>query len=289
LKIKSVNHFQDAALIYALYDQDSNRYEVGKKVLSRNAANQHEVLEEKLAIKKNGYLETFVVNETAQDVWFDNFRILSTGSLQVQETHGACPDERSDIGKPWGLELTGLGYQYAGVKVNKYLYNGKELIEDNGLQYYDYGARMYDASIGRWGVVDPLASKMPAWSPYSFSFNNPIYFVDPDGQEPTPAEAARMAAHVYGDEKNSILTGGWQVSNRNFGIQLQTDAGLKSLIYERVVKGKVTEYTYATAGTENGKDWGENAKQPLGLSEQYTNAADNAKAISGDLKKTKQN
>ena len=65
--------------------------------------------------------------------------------------------QRNDIGNPWGLELTGLGYQYGGIKDNKYLYNGKELIEDNGLQYYDYGARMYDPAIGRWGVVDPLA------------------------------------------------------------------------------------------------------------------------------------
>jgi hypothetical protein len=39
-----------------------------------------------------------------------------------------------------------LGYQYAGVKVNKFLYNGKELIEENGLQYYDFGARMYSLS-----------------------------------------------------------------------------------------------------------------------------------------------
>lgn len=59
----------EAYLIYALYDKDSNRYEVGKKILTRNAANQHEELEEKLAIKKNGYIETFVVNETGQDVW----------------------------------------------------------------------------------------------------------------------------------------------------------------------------------------------------------------------------
>jgi YD repeat-containing protein len=50
----------EAYLIYALYDRDSNRYEVGKKVLSKNAANQHEVLEEELYISKDGYMETFV-------------------------------------------------------------------------------------------------------------------------------------------------------------------------------------------------------------------------------------
>ncbi len=161
----------EAYLIYALYDEDSNRYEVGKKVLSRNAANQHEELEEKLAIKKNGYIETFVVNETGQDVWFDNFRVLSQGSLLVQETHY----------DPWGLELTGIGYEYAGVKKNKYLYNGKELIEDNGLQYYDYGARMYDPAIGRWGVVDPMAEKAPGLTPFRYGFNNPLTFTDPTG------------------------------------------------------------------------------------------------------------
>lgn len=41
----------EAYLMYALYDQDSNRYEVGKKVLTKNAANQHEVLEEILDIE----------------------------------------------------------------------------------------------------------------------------------------------------------------------------------------------------------------------------------------------
>ena len=115
-----------------------------------------------------------MVNETGQDVWFDNFRVLSQGSLLVQETHY----------DPWGLELTGIGYQYGGIKVNKFLYNGKELIEDNGLQYYDYGARMYDATIGRWGVIDPLSDQMRRHSPYNYAFDNPIRFIDPDGMEP---------------------------------------------------------------------------------------------------------
>lgn len=66
-------------------------------------------------------------------------------------------------------------------RANKYLYNGKELIEDNGLQYYDYGARMYDPIIGRWGVADSLADLAPRWTPYRYGFNNPIRYTDPIG------------------------------------------------------------------------------------------------------------
>jgi len=166
----------EAYLIYALYDNDSNRYEVGKQVLTKNAANQHEVLEENLYITENGYIETFVVNETPEDVWFDDFMLMSTTSPIMQEAHY----------DPWGLELEGIGFQYTGseIKANKYLFNGKELIEDNGLRYYDYGARMYDPVIGRWGVVDPLAEKMRRHSPYSYAFDNPIRFIDPDGMAP---------------------------------------------------------------------------------------------------------
>jgi len=68
----------------------------------------------------------------------------------------------------------------------RYGFNGKEKddeIEGAG-NSYDYGMRIYDPRLGRWSSVDPLAHKMPAWSPYSFCFNNPILFVDPDGAYP---------------------------------------------------------------------------------------------------------
>ncbi|HFE37219.1 MAG TPA: RHS repeat-associated core domain-containing protein [Gammaproteobacteria bacterium] len=80
------------------------------------------------------------------------------------------------------LAKTKVFKQKRGAVGFKYLYNGKEKIAGIGL--YDYGARMYDPSIARWLSVDPLAEEMPSWSPYSYTFNNPIKYTDPDGKIP---------------------------------------------------------------------------------------------------------
>ena len=82
---------------------------------------------------------------------------------------------------PFGSRHT-FGNSYAQT-TNRYKYNGKEEQTSGNLQYLDYGARMYDANIGRWFVQDPLSEKYYAHSPYNYCVNNPVMFVDPDGRD----------------------------------------------------------------------------------------------------------
>lgn len=70
--------------------------------------------------------------------------------------------------------------------VQPYKYNGKELDRKGGLDWYDYGARMYDAALGRWHVVDPMADKDYSWSVYVYCQNNTIKYIDPDGKQVIP-------------------------------------------------------------------------------------------------------
>ena len=74
-----------------------------------------------------------------------------------------------------------MAEQKLGGYSSRYRFTGKELDPLSGL--YDFGARYYDPRLSVWFGVDPLAEKNFAYTPYVYTGNNPIKFIDPDGKD----------------------------------------------------------------------------------------------------------
>ncbi|MEJ1239602.1 DUF6695 family protein [Chryseolinea sp. T2] len=169
-----------AYLNYILFDRNFGVKTSGYKRLSSTPQEtggdvDHERLFfDNLAITEPGYIYIFLSNEetTPVSVFFDDFKVehIKSPIISAQDYY------------PFGLAFN--SYKRENSVTNNHLFTGKEKQDELGLDWYDHGARMYDASIGRWMVSDPLSHKMRRWSPYAYAFDNPVRFIDPEGMAP---------------------------------------------------------------------------------------------------------
>jgi RHS repeat-associated protein len=174
------NGFPRAFLNWILLDEQFNYVPSGSGFIRVEGAGTLVTLaNSNIPITKSGYLFVFLSNESQNtDVYFDNLTIQHVTGPLLEETHYY----------PFGLVMAGISSKAAGKLENKLKYNGKEeqrkeFADGSGLEWLDYGARMYDNQVGRWGMIDEKAVKSMHESPYILCSNNPIIYMDPNGKE----------------------------------------------------------------------------------------------------------
>ena len=130
---------------------------------------------------------------------------------------------------------------------NRWKYNGKELQTTGELGYLDYGARMYDAGLGRWFCADPEAESRFVLTPYHYCSNNPLLLVDKDGKWDTH----------YIDHYNNVI--------------LQTDDGSDDVV--RVPAERMSEFLSVLKASRwdparlNSRGWNDYWKGEFGLAD----------------------
>jgi RHS repeat-associated protein len=176
LTIKDEPNDYQAFLEYTLYDRNYAMVDGGfSRVTAEANFHQERLTIGPIVVSESGYLRVNLSNTTTGNrcVYFDDLKI----------THIPIPIVQEDSYDPFGMTQEALHDERYATVTNKHLYNGKEYQREQNLNWYDYGARMYDPALGRWHVSDPLSEKYSSYSPYQYALNNPIKFVDPDGRD----------------------------------------------------------------------------------------------------------
>lgn len=166
---------------------------------------------EGVEIKKNGYLYIYVSN-TSEDypVYFDDIHIEHIRGSLIEETHYY----------PFGLTMSGISSKAAtNAPANRYKYNGKEeqkeeFSDGSGLEWTDYGARMYDGQIGRFFTQDRFSEKYFSFNPYHYTLNNPIIFIDVNGDSTIYYSAEGAELYRTTDKSANAIT---VIPNKHLG------------------------------------------------------------------------
>jgi RHS repeat-associated protein len=157
----------------------------------------------------------------------------------------------------FGMTMPGRSYQS-----DKYRYgfNGKEKDKDISEGGQDYGMRIYDARIGRFLSVDPIAQEYPELTPYQFASNTPIQAIDLDGLEAaTLTYQARVTAILV---TGSVSLGVAVDVKGNFHLFYQWSAGIGVGLYGGA---GLSAAFFPTASADNLMGSGFNAGGSLGL------------------------
>ncbi|MEM6830128.1 MAG: RHS repeat-associated core domain-containing protein, partial [Bacteroidota bacterium] len=177
----NTNEAPRAFINFIFFDEDMQYRATGFKQISKAAlgVGVHElvVLDAPFVADQKGYLLAYLSNENkeAATVFFDDFTVYhgKTNVVSAQDYY------------PFGLTYN--NYKKTASTAQKYKYGGKEEQEDWGVGIMDFEARFYDGALGRFMNVDPLADDggQESWTPYHYTYNNPMAFVDPTGLIPS--------------------------------------------------------------------------------------------------------
>lgn len=192
----------------------------------------HDQLFKEVTISEPGYAYVFVSNEhpTYVDVYFDD----------VTVTHTPSPVVFTSDYYPFGLVFN--SYQRENSVPQDYKYNSKEEQTELGLGWLDYGARMYQPELGRFFTQDRFADSTYSFSPYHYAANNPILFVDVNGDSVNVA-----AINVYDNANGtSVLNTTIADLNAQTGMTFSMSAS-GQLVYQKDANGNAVIATTTDA------------------------------------------
>ena len=149
-------------------------------------------IEPSLLDNSYSYCDNIIYHQGAvSQILFDGGYVTLSGSTPTYHYYlqDHLGNNRVVVKQDGTIEQVNHYYPFGGLfgestngDVQRFKYNGKELERMHGLDWYDYGARHLDATLGRWSTIDPMAEKYYNVSPYVYCHNNPIRFIDPNGK-----------------------------------------------------------------------------------------------------------